>query len=236
MKKFYNFIILFAIVLIPFNVFADDKGVDISKYNTETLSEALKSEEITADLSNYTSDNNPINIYFFRGSGCSHCYEFLEYVSSDLIKEYGDKINFVILETWNDSNNAELFTNIAHFLGKEGGGVPFIVIGDQAFEGYASSMDSEITSAIDDLYNSNNRYDVMNEYDGTNNYTASNDSNEESTTGNNTTSNGLSNSDTAGWTIIISIIIGLGIIVYVNKKINKLQNEINNLKSKKSKK
>jgi hypothetical protein len=52
---------------------------------------------------------------------------------------------------------------IAEQLGVEVTGVPFIVIGDQSFPGYASTYDDQIKSAIDTLYNTpvDQRYDIF---------------------------------------------------------------------------
>ena len=52
---------------------------------------------------------------------------------------------------------------VASYLGEEASGVPFIVIGDKSFSGYAKSMNSELESAIDSLYNSQDKYDVLKE-------------------------------------------------------------------------
>ena len=44
------------------------------------------------------------------------------------------------------------------------GGVPYIIIGDQVFPGYAEQYDDGIKSAIVSLYKSSERYDVFEEY------------------------------------------------------------------------
>ncbi len=237
MKKLFSLILVLTLLLIPITVSAE--GVNLEDYKTEDLKAALKDEDIsTKNLSKYTSDDNPVNIYLFRGSGCSHCHEFLEYASSDLIKKYGSKIKFTIFEVWNDSNNSELMNNLAAFLGKEGGGVPFIIIGDKTFEGYASSMDSDIEEAINSLHESSERYDVMEKYDGTKAETTNDDSNSDDTTANDTSDDEeneekLSENNLAGWSIVITAIASCGIVLYVNNKNKKLQVQIDELKNKK---
>ncbi len=161
MQKKMIFGLLLAILLLPISVFAEK--IDITSYNTMNLEESLKDENITYDLSNYKENDNQITIYMFRGKGCVHCQDFLNYVNSTLVSEYGDKFKLISFETWYDSNNSSLLNKVATFLGDEAGGVPYIVIGDKSFLGYASSLNSEIESAITTLYNSKERYDVFEE-------------------------------------------------------------------------
>ncbi len=161
MKKKYMVILLFAILLLPIQAFAAQ--IELSKYNTTNLEDTLKAEGITADLSNYKENDNQVVIYLFRGQGCAHCEEFLEYVGNTLIGKFNNNIKLVSFETWNDANNKKLLNTVAAFLGDEAGGVPYIVIGDKSFLGYATSINSEIEAAVTALVNSKNRYDVFEE-------------------------------------------------------------------------
>ena len=104
-----------------------------------------------------------INIYLFRGKGCGFCQKFLNYVNDTLTEKYYDKFNLVSYEVWNNTKNNELLTKVRAFLGSDKTGVPFIVIGDKYFEGYTESYNTEIEQAIQDLYDSSNRYDVFEE-------------------------------------------------------------------------
>lgn len=158
-KKVLLFLV--CLLLLPIHVFAEK--VDLSTYNFKNLEETLKEENISADLSNYRENDKQIIIYMFRGKGCSHCQEFLNYVANTLISKYGDKFKLVSFETWNDINNSKLLNTVASFLGDQAGGVPYIIIGDKTFLGYGSSMNEEIESTITSLYNSKKRYDVFKE-------------------------------------------------------------------------
>lgn len=153
MKKYITLLLL--VLLMPTLVLAEPA------YTSKTLEEALKEEKIEYDLGEYTESEDKVNVYLFRGQGCSHCYEFLEYVANTLIKEKGDKINVVTYEVWNDKNNAELMEKVAKHFDEEAGGVPFIIIGDKTFSGYAESMNKELNDAIDKLYDSEEKYDVF---------------------------------------------------------------------------
>lgn len=153
--------LVLLIVLSPLQVFA--AKVDLSVYNKMNLEETLKSENITADLSNYKETENQISIYMFRGQGCAHCQDFLKYVANTLVGKYGNMFKLVSFETWNDTNNSKLLQNVSSFLGEQAKGVPYIVIGDKYFIGYGQTLNTEIESAITTLYNSKKRYDVFEE-------------------------------------------------------------------------
>lgn len=161
MKKKMICVLLLAILLLPIHVFAEK--IDIANYNTTNLEEAFKDENIKYDLGNYKENDNQIPIYMFRGKGCVHCQDFLQYVSDTLVKQYGDKFKLITFETWYDTKNSGLLDKVINFLGEEKSAVPFIIIGDKHFLGYASSLNSEIEDAINTLYNSKNRYDVFEE-------------------------------------------------------------------------
>lgn len=161
MKKYFLGVLL--TLLIPFYVSATSTKVNLDSYNKMNLQDSLKAEEITADLSNYKESDDQITIYMFRGQGCVHCEDFLSYVAKTLVPKYGNYFKLVSFETWNDSNNATLLKTVSNFLNENASGVPYIIIGDKTFLGYAESSNTEIENAIMTLYNSKERYDVFNE-------------------------------------------------------------------------
>ena len=57
-----------------------------------------------------------------------------------------------------------MLDTISNYLGQSASGVPYIIIGDQVFGGYASDYDEQIKTAIKDLYESKEKYDVFEEY------------------------------------------------------------------------
>lgn len=161
MKKKIIYSLLLTVLLLPIRVFAEK--VDITNYNTTNLEEAFKDENIKYDLGTYQENDNQVTIYMFRGKGCIHCQDFLQYVNDTLLKQYGDKFKLITFETWYDTKNSALLDKVVNFLGEEKSAVPFIIIGDKHFLGYASSLNSEIEAAITNLYNSKKRYDVFEE-------------------------------------------------------------------------
>lgn len=165
MKKILRALLL-CLLLIPFNVFAAS-----NKYESMNLEETFAEEaEITKesesvfkyDLSNYAETDDQITIYLFRGRGCAYCNRFLVFLNN-IVGEYGKYFKLESYEVWYNSDNSELFDEVAEFLDEDAGGVPFIVIGDKVFPGYASQYDESIKQAIVNLYNSSDRYDVFEE-------------------------------------------------------------------------
>ena len=166
------FILLFALILVvPFGVLAEEDeevettakaGGILDMYNTTNLVETLEAENIELVNKDYTENSKQAVIYLFRGQGCSHCQEFLTFLSS-LTEEYGEYFRLVAFETWKDTANSELMSEVAESLNTEASGVPFIIIGSQFFGGYASDYDESIKQAIMDLYNTDveKRYDIF---------------------------------------------------------------------------
>lgn len=160
-KKINLGVIICGLIFFLSPIIVKAEALDLSKYSSTNLQESLFDEEISSDLGSYKETDDQINIYLFRGKGCSHCHEFLEYVSTDLIKEYGNYFKIVSYEVWGNEDNAELFKKVATFMGDSGRGVPYIIIGNQSFVGYISTMNDDIIAALKKAYE--NKYDVMEE-------------------------------------------------------------------------
>ena len=162
MKKIGKILIVLIMVLfvLPTTAFAEEK-----KYNTLNLEQALTEEEIEHDFSNYKENDNQVTIYLFRGRGCGYCKKFLTFLNS-IVDDYGKYFKVVSYEVWNDSANAELMSEVSKSLNQPAEGVPYIIIGDKVFAGYAESYDDDIKSTIKELYKTkkSDRYDVMKEY------------------------------------------------------------------------
>ena len=105
-----------------------------------------------------------INVYIFRGEGCPHCEEAIEWFDNTLSKdeEYSKYYKLVKYEVWYDQTNSDLMQNVAKELGTEASGVPFIVIGEKYFSGFsATSSPEQIKKAIKDAYENENYQDVV---------------------------------------------------------------------------
>lgn len=158
-KNIVKVIALLMLVVFPLNVLAEEK-----KYEIDNLDEVLTNEGIEHDLAGYMETDNQATIYLFYGHGCSYCGRFLTFINS-IVDEYGDYFKVEAYETWNNTDNAALMKKAAKTLNTSADGVPFIVIGDKTFNGYAEDYNEDIKTAIMDLYNSEDRYDVMDHID-----------------------------------------------------------------------
>lgn len=133
MKKLGKLLVFALLLFVPFMVYAE---------------ETKKAEKI--------------NVYLFRGEGCPHCAEaeeFFDSLSKD--EEYSKYYKLVDFEVWYDEDNGKLMDDVAKELGTEANGVPFIVIGEKYFSGYATTMDEEIKTSIKEAYENSDYKDVV---------------------------------------------------------------------------
>ena len=108
--------------------------------------------------------NKKINVYLFRGEGCPHCEEAIEWFDNTLSKdeEYSKYYELVKYEVWYDQENAELMDKVAKALNTEANGVPFIVIGEKYFSGFSAQQSpDQIKEAIKAEYESDDRVDFV---------------------------------------------------------------------------
>lgn len=157
-KRLSYFIIMIALLMIPFVASAK------TKYATQNYKEILAEEEIEDAYPDYKESDDQVTIYLFRGRGCQYCRAFLNYLNS-ITEEYGKYFKVVGYEVWNDENNAKLMEKVGKFFEQEARGVPYIVIGENVFAGYADSYNDAIVSSILNEYNKEDRYDVFDEMD-----------------------------------------------------------------------
>lgn len=165
MKKNIFKIILLSILVLPISVFAAS-DIDTSKLEYMNLPSTLEAEDIDMKDS-YKETDDQATIYMFRGQGCSHCEEMLNYINT-IIKDYGGKFKMRSFEVWNNEENAKLQTIISDKLKsdkvmtEDAAGVPFLIIGKTVVYGFDASKDeTTIKDAIDKEYKSKDRYDVL---------------------------------------------------------------------------
>ncbi|MBQ6687280.1 MAG: thioredoxin family protein [Bacilli bacterium] len=101
-----------------------------------------------------------VNVYLFWGNGCGYCEAAKEFFAS-IEDEYGDKFELVEYEVWYDKNNNELKETVIDYMNDDASGVPYIVIGEKTFGGYASDFNEDIIKAIEEEYESDERFDVI---------------------------------------------------------------------------
>lgn len=114
------------------------------------------------DLGDYEEGKDKVNVYLFRGSSCSHCFDAVMFFAS-IAKEYGDKFNLVGYEVWGNQDNSKLMESVAKELGDEVGGVPYIIVGKKSWNGYTDSYGEEIKAAIKKEFkkDAKDRYDII---------------------------------------------------------------------------
>lgn len=91
-----------------------------------------------------------VNVYFFRGEGCSHCAEeepFLQHLIDDV---YGPKLVIHDYEVWYNEENAAYAEQFAKAYGAEMTGVPLTFIGTHFYTGFNSSYEELFTQAIEE--------------------------------------------------------------------------------------
>ena len=153
-------ILLLVVAVLPFKVFA---ASFLDDYNTMNFKDTLAAESIELENKDYQENDKQAIIYMFRGSGCGYCKAFLNFLNS-ISKEYGQYFRLVSFEVWNDQKNSGLLNKVPLVTNEAAGGVPYIIIGEKVFAGYASSYDEDIKKAIMAQYNDPS-YDVMEKLD-----------------------------------------------------------------------
>ncbi len=96
-----------------------------------------------------------INVYIFKGEGCGYCAKALTFFES-LDDEYQNYFNLVEREVWNDEDNASKMQEVASYFNEEVNGVPYIIIGEKTFQGFAEDYEEDIKSAIKAGYENEN--------------------------------------------------------------------------------
>ena len=134
---------------------------------TETLKEACDAEELTCDFEEKEPSEDLPNVYIFRGNGCGYCERLLTFLGT-IAEEYQDKVNFVVYEVADNTDNWDLYEKVGAKFGDEVSGYPYMVIGTKVFNGYASSDDEEIIETIEEYAAEENPYDVVAEVESGN--------------------------------------------------------------------
>ena len=219
MKKKILLMALVMLLVLPLNVFAKK---DEKKYKTLGLKEVLKAEGIEEEFKSYKETDDQAIIYLFRGEGCGYCRAFLSFLNS-ITDEYGKKFKLVSYEVWYDDDNRTLMQEVGELMNNVPQGVPYIVIGDQVFAGYAESYDDSIKSKIDEVYKTkkSKRFDVMKELKNKKNESSS--------------SSSVSSKKVIIWNGVFTLVGTLATIGFVNYKINALSSKVEVKSSSKSK-
>ena len=169
------------IILLFFSI------VTVVNAGKDAKKEENKKEEVTK-----VSCDKQVTVHLFWGNGCPHCEAAIEYFDS--IKDtYGDCFKLEKYETWHDADGKKLLEDVASYFGEDVRGVPYIVIGEDTFSGYSSTMNEKLENAITSNAKSEEYVDAV-----------------EKVKNGDTGSKSSSTSDTIV-TIVIMLVAGLGI-------------------------
>lgn len=210
-KKLLLIILLLSVFVLPFKVSARDFSVAGKKYVTNDFLGTLKDEGITPKVEDYKESEDKINIYLFYGKGCEHCDNFLNFLN-DISPEYAQYFNIISFEIYGDANNSTLLKTLATSINESDDGVPFMFIGDQYYNGYATEYDESIKEAIKTTYDTPKaeRTDIIKAFEKEMGYT-------------NKTSSGTSETTKIVlFNLLFTAISTIVIIVFINIKINSI--------------
>ena len=114
-----------------------------------------------SDVESEANTNKKVTLYLFRGSGCPHCEEAIEFLET-ILKEY-PYLEVQTLEVWHNKNNKELMDAVSERLNIEiSSSVPLIIIGDEyARRGFADGMESGIKKEIEKAYKNTDYKDIV---------------------------------------------------------------------------
>lgn len=105
---------------------------------------------LVAGASVATAQDDPTDdrvvVTMFVGEGCPYCAQARAFFAG--LTAAHPRLEVVEHEVWYDPAGAELMAQTASELGATPGGVPFIVLDDQWWSGYAPSIGDEIAAAV----------------------------------------------------------------------------------------
>ena len=148
MKKILFTILSFFVIL----------GVANAQVSSETLWDACESEGLDCVSKEKEYDDSLPNVYLFRGNGCPYCNSLIEFIDS-VIDNY--KVNVIVYEVKNNSDNWSFYKKVGKEFNFTPSGYPYLVIGEETFDGYDTDYDEDIKTALDELQNSEEPYDVV---------------------------------------------------------------------------
>lgn len=90
-----------------------------------------------------------VTVNVFYGNGCPHCAKEDKYLNV-LKQELKDNIEIKKYEVWDNKENNELLKKVRTTLNDENEGVPFVVIGNEYFNGYNDDIAKDIKKTIFD--------------------------------------------------------------------------------------
>ena len=87
----------------------------------------------------------------------------IHHILNVMRSKIGDKFEVVQYEVWYNQENSELMNAVASARKETPGGVPYIIVGNQSWDGFSDEYKDSIISKIESEYEQDpaERYDVM---------------------------------------------------------------------------
>ena len=151
MKKLFNYLLIFLVLLMP--VVSVNAATTTKKAKSTTTT---TTEKTTKKAEKKDGVGTPVKLYVFYGSTCVHCAHLHEVISG---LEADTSINYMFelvdYEVWSNETNATLMKNVATALGTTAKGVPFYVVGEYYSSGFPdiTSTDSSVKAAVSEATN-----------------------------------------------------------------------------------
>lgn len=117
---------------------------------------ATNTIEKNATLDMIECNNAKVNVFVFWGDGCPHCKKEFEYLEK-ISKRYSSYFDVYGFEIWLNEDNAKIMNKFKEILKDDNSGIPYTIIGDKVFHGFAPDNSSELLDAIIEEYKSKNK-------------------------------------------------------------------------------
>ena len=137
---------------------------EVNPDNSENTNENTTTEEESESSPNTPVDHDSektVTVYLFRGKGCPHCEDAIEFLES-IANDYS-YLNIIAFEVWYNDENQKLMEEVSNEVGVDfSTAVPFIVIGNTyARKGYNEGMNEGILKEIESSYENEDYVDVV---------------------------------------------------------------------------
>ncbi len=123
--------------------------------------------KVSAESLNITkpqvTDHEKVKVYIFRGDGCPHCEDFLNYFNVH-IHEFSDYFEIVAFESWEDPANIKLkdaVNDLFEVESKRAKSVPLIIVGEWHTFGFSEALGETIINKALEEYQNANYVDVL---------------------------------------------------------------------------
>ena len=130
-----------------------------AEVKSESLLDACKTEKIDCVSKEKDDSESLPNVYLFRVEGCTYCNRLITFLDS-IIDDYD--VNVVVYEVANNPDNWNFYKKVGAEFDFNPSGYPYLVIGEETFDGYASDDDEYIEEALSDLEVAEEPYDIVN--------------------------------------------------------------------------